>query len=167
MEDRILKGSPADAKRSALKLLSYRPRSRKEMLERLKKKGFDSGHITQVITVLENAGLINDKALASDLLAYSMERKYLGKKGIRMFLIKRGIERELIDRTLSTLPPELEERTAHALVEKKIKTLGNIPRNVVKKRLWGMLQRRGFPFEVINRAVNLILREESPEIPPE
>jgi len=136
------------------------------MLEWLKRKGFDSGQVTGVITFLENAGLINDKALASDLLAYSMERKYLGKKGIRMFLMKRGIERELIDKTLSTLSPDMEDRTALALVEKKMETLGNVPRDVVKRRLWGMLQRRGFPFEVINRAVNAILQGKSQEIPP-
>ncbi len=158
MEARILKGSPADAKRTALKLLSYRSRSRKELHERLERKGFESGQITEVITLLEHAGLINDKALASDLLAYSMERKYLGKKGIRMFLMKRGIDRELIDKTLSLLSPDMEDRTALALVEKKMDALGNVPNNVAKRRLWGMLQRRGFPFEVISRAVNSVLR---------
>ncbi len=63
-----LKGSRAEAKTYALKLLSYRARSRKELHERLRGKGFDSSRIKETIESLEDAGLINDKDLAPELL---------------------------------------------------------------------------------------------------
>ncbi len=55
-----MKGSRADAKAYALRLLSYRSRSKKEMFERLERKGFDSGEINRAVKSLEDTGLIND-----------------------------------------------------------------------------------------------------------
>ncbi|KKL51559.1 hypothetical protein LCGC14_2294300, partial [marine sediment metagenome] len=52
-----LKGSPAEAKTYALKLLSYRARSRKELLERLVGKGFGSSQIKEAVDSLVDAGL--------------------------------------------------------------------------------------------------------------
>ena len=152
-----MKGSPADIKTAALKLLSYRARSRKEMAEKLRLKGFESGQIEGVITLLETAGLINDRALAADLLRYSVERKSLGKKGIRVFLARRGIDRDLINKTLASHAPEAEEHAALEFAERKIETLKKYPREVVKRRLWGMLQRRGFSSEVVHKTINAVL----------
>jgi regulatory protein len=152
-----LKGSPADIKTSALRLLSYRARSKKEMAEKLRRKGFDGGQIDGVIKLLEKAGLINDEALAADLFRYSVERKSLGKKGIRVFLAGRGIERKLIEKTLSTHSSEVEENSSLEFVERKLKTLKKYPPEVMKRRLWGMLQRRGYSSEVINKTINSVL----------
>lgn len=126
------------------------------MLEKLKMKGFDSRQISSTIRFLEDAGLINDRTLAADLLKYSMQHKPLGKKGLRMFLSKRGIEKELVDSTISSHTSEMEEKSALEFIERKLKTLKNYPENVIKRRLWGMLQRRGFSGRVIYKAINLI-----------
>jgi regulatory protein len=153
----ILKGSRADAKTCALKLLSYRARSKKEMIERLEKKGFERGQIDGVVTALEKAGLIDDNTLASDLFRYSVERKSLGKRGINMFLARRGIDKELVDRTLTAHTSEMEDKTAREFVERKLKTLKNYPADVIRRRLRGMLQRRGFSYSVIKKTVDSIL----------
>jgi regulatory protein len=152
-----LKGSRADAKTHAIKLLSYRSRSKKEMLEKLQKKGFDGVEIENTIQFLEKTGLINDNVLVSDLFKLSVERKSLGKRGIRRFLIKRGIDKELIDNTLSSHTTESEEKAALEFAERKLKTLKSHPDNVIKRRLWGMLQRRGFSGDVITKVFDSIL----------
>ena len=149
-----LKGSPAEAKAYALKLLSYRARSRKELHERLRGKGFDSSRIKETIESLEDAGLINDEDLAPELLRYSVEYKSFGKKGIRTFLTKRGIGRDLIDEVLSNHSPEIDEKTAVGFVERKLENLKNYPEDIKRQKLRGMLRRRGFSWEVINRVVN-------------
>ncbi len=152
-----MRGSPADIKTAALKLLSYRARSRQEMAEKLQRKGFDSGQIDGVINLLETAGLINDRALAAELFRYSVEIKTLGKKGIRVFLASRGIERDLIDKTLATHSPETEENAALEFAGRKLKILKRYKPEVIKRRLWGMLQRRGFSPDVINKTINTVL----------
>lgn len=154
---RILKGSSAEARAYALKLLSYRSRSRKEMLERLKRKGFAKVQINSTITFLEDTGLINDETLASTLFSHSVERKSLGKQGINLLLAKRGINRELIDKTLAAHTEEMEKKAALEFVGKKMNTLKNYPEDVVKRRLWGMLRRRGFSTDVIKRVIDAIM----------
>jgi len=150
------KDSRADPRAYALKLLNYRSRSKKELSERLSKKGFSNRQIKETIAYLEDIGLIQDKKLASELLRHSIENKFLGGRGIRVFLMSRGLDKELIDKVLSGYTPEMEERTAFALVKKKIRILKAYPEEVIRRKLWGMLQRRGFSTEVINKAINSI-----------
>lgn len=151
-----LKDSHAEVKNYALKLLRYRSRSKKEMHERLRRKGFDNDQINRAMGFLEDAGLMKDEVVARELSRNAIERKYLGRKGIEMFLSRRGIERELINETLSTHTREMEKETALKLVEKRLKTLKNYPENVIKRRLWGILGRRGFSTDIINRAIKSI-----------
>ncbi len=148
---RRLKGSLAEVRGYALRLLNYRSRSRKEMLERLGKKGFDQDRINDVMEFLERSKLINDEVLAADLLRQATERKYLGGRGVRMFLYKRGIPKDLIDKTMSEHTRETEELSARNFIEKKVSSLSRYPDNVVKRRLWGMLQRRGYSISVISK----------------
>jgi len=148
---RRLKGSLAEVRGYALRLLNYRSRSRKEMLERLGKKGFDKHHIDTVMDFLERTKLINDEVLASDLFRQSTERKYLGFRGVRMFLAKRGIPEALINKTMSEHTSEMEELSARNFIGKKLASLSRHPDKVKKRRLWGMLQRRGYSISVISR----------------
>ncbi|MBI4847440.1 MAG: regulatory protein RecX [Nitrospirae bacterium] len=151
-----MKGSPADAKTCALRLLGYRSRSKKEILDRLKRKGFSDEQINNTVCFLEKAGLISDEALAAELFRYSTERKSLGKRGVEAFLLRRGIDKELVNKTLSKHSGDLEEESAGRFVEKKLKSMKDLPCDVIRRRLWGMLQRRGFSPDVINRVVETV-----------
>lgn len=151
------KDSATKARAYALKLLSYRSRSRKEMVERLVKKGFASTEINSTVKFLEDIDLINDRALASDLFRHSIESRSLGKRGIRTFLFKRGIDKDLIDEALSNHTTEIEERSAFEFAGRKLNALKRHPENVIRRRLWGMLQRRGYSIDVIKRTVDSLL----------
>lgn len=149
---------PRTAARSyAFKLLSYRSRSRKEMLDKLRTKGFESDDINAVMEFLEKSNLINDAELASELLSYSSGSKPLGKNGIRMFMLKRGIDKGLVDETISGHTSEMEEKTAMEFAERKARVLNNYPAKVARRRLWAMLQRRGFSAGIIRKAVDSVL----------
>lgn len=154
-----MKGSQTDAKGYALKLLGYRARSKREMIERLQGRGFDDECIGTVVAFLESSGLINDEALVSDLYHHAVENKALGRSGIRMFLSRRGIPKDLIDAALVSHTGEAEEKAALKFARRKMKTLQRYPDDVVKKRLWGMLQRRGISKGIIYRVVNSVLSE--------
>jgi regulatory protein len=150
------KDSHADPRAYALRLLNYRSRSKKELSERLSKKGFSNRQIKETIAYLEDIGLIQDKKLASELLRHSIENKFLGQKGVRVFLMSRGLDKGLIDKVLSDYTPEMEEKAAFAFVKKKIRALKGYSEEIIKHKLWGMLQRRGFSTEVINKTINSI-----------
>lgn len=154
-------GSATEAKRYALKLLHYRSRSEKEIIQRLKLKGFDDNHINNTVEFLKNTELIKDDVLASELFRNATENKLLGRKGIQVFLSNRGIKKDLVTETLSGLSEDTEKKTALRLVEKKMKVLRNHPKNVIKRRLWGMLERRGFSAGVIHTAIKSINDKKS------
>jgi len=156
-----LTGSATEAKRYALKLLHYRSRSEKEIIQRLKLKGFDDNHINNTVEFLKNTELIKDDVLASELFRNATENKLLGRKGIQVFLSNRGIKKDLVTETLSGLSEDTEKKTALRLVEKKMKVLRNHPKNVIKRRLWGMLERRGFSAGVIHTAIKSINDKKS------
>ncbi|GAB4542009.1 MAG: recombination regulator RecX [Thermodesulfovibrionia bacterium] len=150
------KGSSADPLAYAFKLLNYRPRSKREMIWRLKRKGFDEEAIDETIRFLEDKGLIDDKLLASELMRSAIERKHLGKKGIEDLLHHRGIGKEEIDEALLSHTEATEEDAAKRLIEKRLKTLKNYPLETIKRRLIEMLRRRGFSSDVIHRMINRI-----------
>jgi regulatory protein len=151
-----LKGSPAEALQYALKLLNYRSRSEREMSQRLKKRGFQNNTIQETLGYLKNAGLIRDHSLATELFRITREKKYLGRKGIENFMQKRGITNDIIAQTVSTLTEDMEKDTALKLVDKKLKFMHNYPQHTKKRKLWGMLKRRGFSFDIIRSAVKSI-----------
>lgn len=153
--------SKPEAKGYALKLLSYRSRSKRELLQRLKEKGFDSEEIERAIACLEDAGFIKDEELAHGLFQNALERKYLGRKGIKMLLLRRGIRKELINETLSNLTEEMEQESAKRLVEKKLRTLKACPEEIIRQKLWRMLERRGFSPDVINYVIKSIYKSSN------
>lgn len=153
---RPLEAKYPEAKAYALRLLSYRSRSKKEILERLKEKGFDTEETKRVIDFLEGAGFIKDEALAERLLRNAVERKCIGRRGIKMLLTKRGIEKELIDETLSALTDDMEQESAMRLVEKKLKTLKSYPEDSIRQKLWRMLERKEFSVDVINSVIKSV-----------
>ncbi len=149
---------PKIAARSyAFKLLSYRSRSRKEMLDKLRTKSFENDDINFVMEFLEKSSLINDVELASELFSYSVGSKPLGRNGIRMFMLKRGIDKGLVDETLAGHTAKMEEHAAMEFAERKSRILANYPEKVARRRLWAMLQRRGFSADVIRRVVDSVL----------
>lgn len=156
MTPRKNRDSITDALAYIFKLLNYRPRSRKEIIWRLNKKGFDEDVINETIRFLEKKALIDDKLLASELMRGAIERKHLGRKGIEDLLYHRGIDKENIDEIMSSHTEEMEEDIAKKLIEKKLKTLKNHPLETIKRRLIGILRRRGFSSDVINKTLREI-----------
>jgi len=144
------------AKAYAFKLLSYRSRSRKEIAEKLSEKGFLQGETERVISYLEQLEFIKDETLAGQILRTALERKNLGRQGIKMLLLRRGIEKDLINETLSSLTDDEEQEAARRLAGKKLKNLKGHPENIIKQKLWRALQRKGFPADIINSVFKTI-----------
>ncbi len=144
----------------AYRLLSYRGRSEKEVTDSLRKKGFTEQVIQDTILYLKDRGFINDTALASSLKREAEEVKLLGITGTKTFLQQRGIPREIIDNIFAGKDSD-ELNIAKKLVDKKLRSMENYSDEFVKKRLWGILARKGYSFDTIRKALKqLKIREE-------
>lgn len=140
-----------------LNFLSYRPRSEKEVKDYLKK------HLPQelrkkvedkILTKLKKQKLIDDYKFSLWWIEQRLTFRPKGKRLLKSELFKKGISREIIDETLSTIDEQKLKNLAKEMLKKKIKRSKNISKLELKKKLFSYLARRGFDFDVIKNVID-------------
>jgi regulatory protein len=131
------------AKQYALKLLSYRGRSEKELKERLLKKGIPETLVSSTADYLRKLGYLDDVSLAEALKREAIERKLLSQAGAKKYLLNRGIPRDIIHSVFHQ-EEETDGENAKKYVRKKNRMLAHYPRETVRRRLYNQLLRRGY-----------------------
>jgi regulatory protein len=131
------------AKQYALKLLGYRGRSEKEMVERLRKKGISAQAISSTIRYLKNYRLLDDLILAESLKREALSNRLLSQAGARYFMLRRGISKNVVDSVLRDAE-NTDIETAERVVDKKLRVLRKYPAATIRRRLYQYLQRRGY-----------------------
>jgi regulatory protein len=147
-----LTGSGGNARKYALTLLGYRGRSERELRDRLKKKGFDEGTISDTILFLEKAGYLDDHALAENLKRQAITGKFLGYSGAKRLMLQRGVPRAIIDATLD-FDESVELENIQKLMDKKCRTMGHYSVAEKIRRLRGFLIRKGYSPGSIRKAL--------------
>lgn len=89
------------AKKYLLRLLRYRPRSKMEAEQRLKRAGFGPKIISDVLSYAESYDLIDDEKFARLWVSDRLARKPKGKIALRQELQAKGISKELIEQALA------------------------------------------------------------------
>lgn len=144
----------AKLKERALRLLSIRPRSEKELKEKLRLKGAGLKLIEDVISDLKEKELIDDQKFAYSWASSRISNKPMGKFLLKQELFKKGIKKETIDQVINDTYKEEEElELARTLLLKKSRIYKNWDDLKTKKRMADLLLRRGFPYEVVKQAV--------------
>ncbi|MDQ7849102.1 MAG: RecX family transcriptional regulator [Armatimonadota bacterium] len=136
------------ARRAALLLLRYRPRSRAEVATRLRQRGFSPSAIDGVVAELAAQGLLDDARFAR---AWA-EHRALGQSGparARAELRRKGVDPTVADEAVREVFAAQEADLAAALAERHLRRLSGLPVEVRLRRLAGLLRRRGFSGGVI------------------
>ena len=151
---RITSNGVKKAKDYAFKLLSYRPRSIKEIRNRLKKKDYSSKVILEVIKNLKRLKFLNDKEFAKMWMENRIRTRPMGRYRLKQELIQKGIDRDLIEKTLSNYREEEEIELARELTQRKLRrSYCSLNRLTAQRRLYGFLQRRGFSYDTIQEVM--------------
>jgi regulatory protein len=137
-----------------LKFLSYRPRSEKEIVDYLKKKGASSTLIDKSIKKLKKLKFLNDRDFVTWWLEQRSTFRPRGKRALKMELIRKGIDREIIDEVLNKAVDELV--LAKKAAQKKLKTYQRLEANEFRKKMTGYLARQGFAWDSIKEALEEI-----------
>lgn len=106
--------------------------------------------MTKAIERLLSLGYIDDKARALSLKTTSIEAKNLGRAGAMSYMRRMGIERGEAEEALSDYD---EFEAAGRLIRKRLRTTKAGTEDVVRRRLFDALRRRGFSTETIMRAL--------------
>jgi regulatory protein len=136
-----------EAKEAALRFLSFRRRTEKEVRDKLKKRGFDNKTVKSTIEKLKDHDLINDAEFATAWVKERLAYKPRGKKLLRQELWRKGIKKEIIDQVTEELCKD-EDKVASELLEKIRRRYRNLEPQVARRRMLGVLLRRGFSYEI-------------------
>lgn len=138
----------SSAKAAAANIVGSRALSRKELTDRLQRKGADAADAQAAADWLEDLGAVNDAAYAASLVRHYGGRGY-GPARVREELRRRGIDRGLWDAALEEMPDPAE--ILDGLIRKKQRTSLSDRREL--KRLSDSLLRRGFSWEDVKAAL--------------
>jgi len=153
---------------AALHLLSYRARSRAELRQRLRKKGFAFREIDECLDDLEERGLLDDEAMAAAFVRDRLRHRPRGRGRLVSELRDRGVSPDLAARVVERVLGDsgrTEHDLAHEVVEKWLRSQnpqaladlrrppGHTRRERVRRRLYAYLARRGFRSDALRAAV--------------
>lgn len=132
----------------ALRYLSLRPRSEKEVQLYLAGKKLDEELVAAVIARLKELNYLNDETFSQFWTENRQTFRPKGVQALRQELRQKGIDNETINEALSEID---EDAAAWAAIEKKLVHWQSLERTEFEKKLKGFLLRRGFVYEVVNR----------------
>jgi len=142
-------------KRIALRFLSYRQRSEKEVRDKLKIKKISESNIDKIILTLKDLNYINDEQFGKLFLDSILIKKPLGRRLVSSKLLEKGIKKEVIEFVLRENYKEEEEfKKCNELLskyERKVKTKNEIEK---KRKCYQYLLSRGFENEIVNEVVS-------------
>lgn len=152
---RILReDSIRQAKDQALRYLTVRPHSRRELCRKLREKGHRGEVIDRVLDQLENVELVNDEQFTRLFIQNELRLRPVGKLLLIQKLVQRGIPRELYEPLLKELFSEEEEmEIARSLAKKFLKSHSRDKGDKLKEKLVRYLQGKGFQWEQIKQVV--------------
>jgi|SRR5215204_3536113 len=141
---------PEDAYELALRALGYKERTESELRGWLAERGVEDTEIEDVITLLVEAGAIDDASFAR---RYADDKRLLagwGPDRIERTLAGRGVAREHIDAALGGEDEEAQLERATSLLVGRGMSCGS---ERERERALGLLVRRGYPLDLAYDAV--------------
>ena len=118
--------------------------SRKEMEQRLLSRDLDEATVREEIERLTASGLLDDQALANELVDKYSRRASLGSRAVMSKLRERGIPDSVIEEALSLMGDGAEDDAMRELAHKKLASLAKEPRDAQSRKLGSFLLRKGF-----------------------
>ena len=137
----------------ALKYISIKMRSKKEIEAYLKKKEYSSSDISNTIDRLEKSGFINDDNYAKAYINDKFNLSNSGPNKIKKELLKQGIKEDIIDSYIYTIDEEEIYNKLDRLIDKKIKTTKNCSGNILKQKVINYFINEGYNYSDIEKVI--------------
>lgn len=133
----------------AFSYVSRRMHSRKELAQKLTRAEFAPEVVEIVLQKLEKLGYVNDEEYARQKLMHA-QRKLIGKRLAMAELMRGGVKEEVAREAVGRhFASDEVGANAQKLIDKNLPRLQRLDPQTAKRRLIGLLQRRGFDYETI------------------
>lgn len=141
---------------AAMNLLARRPRSTREIRDRLNQKGFAPPAVDAAITKLEGWNYLDDAEFARYWVENRESNRPRGRRLLEQELRHKGVDRDLARDAVDAAAPD-EQSAALALARTKVRSYAALDPAVARRRLAGFLGRRGYGFDVIQPVLDRLL----------
>ncbi len=126
-------------------LLKYRPRTEKEIREKLGEKNYEEGTIEELIVWGKENGLIDDRLFSKFWIEDRLSKKPKGRSGLYKELLDHGVDKLVAKEVLGEkLDSDREEKLLEELAEKRLDRYRNDDLKAKYRKTADFLIRRGF-----------------------
>ena len=155
VQEIIKKGEFQKAFDKILRFATLRPRSKKEIKDRLNKYKVSESLHEELFNRLKRLNLLDDEEFAKWWVGQRLQFKFRSKMELISELRKKGIDRKTIDQVVNRLvDEENQEESAKLLLEKRSFAWRKYKGWEKKKKMSDYLARKGFSWDVIKKVVD-------------
>jgi len=146
------------ATEAALIFLGYRPRSEKEVRDRLRRGGFEQDAIEHAVARLHEWRYLDDADFARRWVENHTTHRPRGRRLLQQELRHKGIDGEIARDAIDDA--ELDETgAAEALARRRLPAYAADEPAAIRRRLGAYLARRGYGYDIIRTALDRALGE--------
>lgn len=137
----------------AVKRLSYKPFSKKELIKVLEQKGYDTFTIEKVIEKLSEYKYLDDKELSRMIISDATNLRKLGKRAVYTKMMNKKIDNTTAKEALESYLPEDELQNALFVIEKYAKRYNFDGKDIkIKQKIYRALMTKGYSWDTIKEA---------------
>jgi len=150
------------AKDSAFRFLGRRHHSTSELRTKLIKKKYSKHIIEKILTDLTDKKLLDDEQFAEAFLEERSAKKIIGVNKLKAELFKKGINRNIIEKTLLSVDHELSYDQALQFAKHKIDSIKRkeTDKRKIRAKLYSSLSSRGFESDLIMKVLNEVIEDD-------
>lgn len=141
---------------AALRLLSYRQRSEREMRDALRTRRIPEAIAAETLDRLRHLRLLDDRAFAEMWTESRQRNSPRSRRLLLAELAQKGIEREVAQESVATID---EEAAAVQAGRRRAQGLRTLEFTDFRRRLGTFLGRRGFGYDVCDTAIRQLWAE--------
>jgi regulatory protein len=154
----VMKDQQARAFDVALRFLGARPRSEREIRDRLARHEFDVQVVERAIERLRHMRLVDDAAFAAYWVEQRATHRPRGARLLKQELRHKGVDQDVL---AEALPSEDDDDGAYRAAQRKAVSLRALDERTFKQRLGAFLRRRGYGYEIIRPVTRRLWEETS------
>ena len=147
------------ATEAALTFVAYRPRSEREVRDRLRRREFAPAAIDAAIERLRGWRYLDDRAFAEYWVENRAEHAPRGRRALEAELRAKGVDRDVTGDVLEGIDLG-EEDAALELARKRVLRLSALDEPTQRRRLAAFLGRRGYGWDVIRPVLDRLYGPE-------
>jgi regulatory protein len=146
---------------AAMRFLESRLHSRAELSRKLSRREYGDAVIDATLDDLTRLGYLDDARFAQTKALSAAQHKQHGRRRAMVELLKAGVTGETARRAVESVYEATDSTgIARALAMKQAPRLRRLDPIVARRRLVGMLQRRGFDYDSIRPVIDEVLGHE-------